>query len=61
MQAAPVLVSPFEGAQSEFALAPGASIELGRARDGYVFIHDATGRSGWVERAEVEPLIPRST
>jgi hypothetical protein len=59
MVPAPVFVSPFATAQSDFALPAGSSITLGPARDGYVFIRDATGRSGWLERSQVEPVIPR--
>ena len=60
MAAAPVLVSPFESAQSSFSLAPGEEVDVGRARDGYVFVRDARGRSGWAERVQVTPLIPTS-
>ncbi|MEO7109038.1 MAG: hypothetical protein ABI183_01260 [Polyangiaceae bacterium] len=61
MQPTPVLVSPFESAQSDFALNPGSTVDVGRARDGYVFVHDKNGRSGWVERAQVETLLPSAT
>jgi tetratricopeptide (TPR) repeat protein len=61
MESAPVLVSPFDSAQSDFALPAGSNVELGRTRDRYIFVHDAHGRSGWVERAQVEPLVPRSS
>jgi tetratricopeptide (TPR) repeat protein len=61
MESAPVLVSPFASAQSDFALPAGSDVELGRTRDGYVFIHDPRGRSGWIERAQLERLIPPST
>lgn len=61
MEPTPVLVSPFESAQSDFALSPGNDVEVGRTRDNYVFVHDKSGRSGWVERAQVETLLPSAT
>jgi tetratricopeptide (TPR) repeat protein len=61
MAAVPVLVSPFESAQSEFSLAPGEDVDLGRSRERYVFVRDAHGRSGWVESVQVARLIPTSS
>jgi hypothetical protein len=61
MAPAPVLISPFESAQSGFSLPPGEDVDLGRSRQGYVFVRDTHGRSGWVELAQVAPLIPPST
>ncbi|MGA7119042.1 MAG: tetratricopeptide repeat protein [Polyangiaceae bacterium] len=58
MAAVPVLVSPFESAQSGFSLVPGEDVDLGRCRERYVFVHDAHGRSGWVESVQVARLIP---
>lgn len=58
MKAAPVLVSPFETAQSDGALAAGTTIHLGQRHDGFVFVNDGHGRSGWIERALAEPVIP---
>jgi hypothetical protein len=59
MAPAPVFVSPFKTAQSDFALSAGSSVELGPERDQYVFVRDATGRTGWLERTQAERLIPR--
>ncbi len=61
LEAAPVRVSPFETAQSDFSLSPGTAVEAGRTRDAYVFVRDRGGRSGWVERTQVEPIIPSAT
>ncbi len=55
---APVLVSPFESAESDFSLPAGSTVELGKERPPYVFIHDARGRTGWVERTQLEPVVP---
>jgi tetratricopeptide (TPR) repeat protein len=55
---APVLVSPFESAQSAFSLAPGDDVALGPTHDRFVYVRDARGRSGWIERVQVAPLIP---
>jgi hypothetical protein len=57
MKAAPVLVSPFDGAQSSFSLHAGSDIELGSVHDGFVLVRDRGGESGWVDRAAVTPLI----
>lgn len=57
-RAAPVLVSPFASAQSSFSLPSGAPVELGAIHEGYVFVHEADGRSGWVEREAVARVIP---
>jgi hypothetical protein len=58
MSATPALVSPFASAQSSFSLGPGAPVELGPARDGYVLVHGRDGRSGWVELGAVARIIP---
>jgi tetratricopeptide (TPR) repeat protein len=57
IRAAPVLVSPFDGAQSSFSLRAGSDLELARVHDGYVLVRDRAGRSGWVERSAVAPLV----
>jgi hypothetical protein len=61
LETAPVLMSPFESAQSDFALTAGSSVKLLAERDHYWLVRDAQGRSGWVDRAQVEPLIPRQS
>jgi tetratricopeptide (TPR) repeat protein len=58
LKAAPVLVSPFEGAQSSFVLRAGGGVEIQRAHGGYLLVHDRQGRSGWVERGVIAPLVP---
>ncbi|HEY3816419.1 MAG TPA: tetratricopeptide repeat protein [Polyangiaceae bacterium] len=57
LDAAPVLVSPFEGAKSSFSVRAGSNVELGRAHDSFVLVHDRRGRSGWMERSAVAPLV----
>lgn len=61
LQPAPVLVSPFDSAQSDFALSAGSTVKLLGVRDQYWLVRDAQGRSGWVDRAQVAPLIPRQS
>ncbi len=58
MASAPVLVSPFESAQSGFSLAPGDDVTLGPTHERFVHVRDARGRRGWVDRDQVAPLIP---
>ena len=57
LRAAPVLLSPFEGAQSSFSVGAGNDVLLGRHHDTYVLLHLPDGRSGWVERSVVAPLV----
>ncbi len=57
MRSAPVLVSPFDGAQSGFTLGAGSSVELGRVHDAFVLVHARDGRVGWMERSAVAPLV----
>lgn len=61
LEPAPLRVSPFETAQSELSLSPGASVETGRTRDAYVFVRDRGGHSGWVEKAQVESIVPSAS
>ena len=56
LEAAPVLVSPFDGAQSSSSIRAGSDVLLGRNHGGYVLVHLPDGRSGWVERSVVAPL-----
>lgn len=60
LESAPVLVSPFESAQSDFELSAGSEVELVRTRDRFALIRDGRGRSGWVERTRLAPLLPRA-
>jgi tetratricopeptide (TPR) repeat protein len=57
LKAAPALVSPFDGAQSGFSLPAGADVQLQRAHGEFVLVRDRGGRSGWVERSAVAPLV----
>lgn len=57
IRAAPVLVSPFDGAQSSFSLRPGSGVEIQRAHEGYVLVRDGQGRSGWVEHRAIARLV----
>lgn len=60
LEAAPVLVSPFAGAESSGSLRPGAEVEIERGHDGFALVRDRTGQEGWVERGVVAPLAPVS-
>jgi len=56
LEAAPLLVSPFEGAQSSSSVRAGSDVVLGRNHGEYVLVHLPDGRSGWVERSVVAPV-----
>jgi hypothetical protein len=57
LEAAPVLVSPFEGAKSSFSVRAGSDVELGRVHDAFVLVHDRKGQSGWMERSAVARVV----
>ncbi|HTQ02547.1 MAG TPA: tetratricopeptide repeat protein [Polyangiaceae bacterium] len=58
LEAAPVLVSPFAGAESSGSLRPGARIAIERTHDAFALVRDRAGHEGWVERAAVAPIVP---
>ena len=55
---APVLVSPFAGAESSGSLRPGAEVELERTHDAFALVRDPEGHEGWIERGAVAPIVP---
>ena len=57
VRAAPVLLSPFEGAQSSFSVRAGSDVLLGPSHEAYVSVSLPDGRSGWIESSAVVPLV----
>ena len=58
-KSAPVRVSPFDTAASEVALSEGEEVSvIGRHGD-FVRVRDGQGRTGWVQSAAVQPIVPR--
>jgi hypothetical protein len=58
LEPAPVLVSPFAGAESSASLRPGTEVELERTHDSFALVRDRAGHEGWVERGAVAPVVP---
>ncbi len=58
LEAAPLLVSPFAGAESSGSLRPGAEVELERTHDSFALVRDRAGHEGWIERGAVAPIVP---
>jgi hypothetical protein len=58
LESAPVLVSPFAGAESSGSLRPGAEVELERMHDTFTLVRDRAGHEGWIERGAVAPVVP---
>jgi hypothetical protein len=52
------LVAPAESAGPVFSLAEGEIVTAKKALRNFVFVRTADGRSGWVARAQIEPVIP---
>jgi hypothetical protein len=60
-KSAPVRVSPFDGAASESSLSEGEVVAvLGRHGD-FVHVRDGRGRTGWVQSATVQAIVPRAS
>jgi hypothetical protein len=52
------LIAPAESAGPVFPLAEGEIVTAKKALRNFVFVRTADGRSGWVARAQIEPVIP---
>ncbi len=55
---APLRVSPFTTAQSDATLAPGEEVASLERLGGWLEVRDGQGRTGWIDSAAVEPLVP---
>lgn len=58
LEATPLLVSPFKGAESSASLRGGAEVELERTHESFALVRDRAGHEGWLERGAVAPLVP---
>jgi hypothetical protein len=52
------LIAPAESAGPVFPLAEGEIVIAKKVLRNFVFVRTADGRSGWVARAQIEPVIP---
>jgi tetratricopeptide (TPR) repeat protein len=57
----PVRVSPFDGAASESSLSEGEVISLLGQHGSFVHVRDGRGRTGWVQSATVQTIVPRTS
>lgn len=56
--ATPVRVSPVPMGDSLFTLAEGETVKLAAEHEGFTLIRTRSGRSGWVSKANVAPIVP---
>jgi hypothetical protein len=54
----PVRVSPVTTEQPLFVLPEGSIVSMGAEHDGFVLIQATAGRSGWVQGADLVPIVP---
>jgi hypothetical protein len=56
--ATPVRVSPVPMGDALFTLAEGETVKLAAEYEGFTLIRTRSGRSGWVSKANVAPIVP---
>jgi hypothetical protein len=54
----PVRVSPVTTEQALFVLPEASIVSMGAEHDGFVLIQTTAGRSGWVQGADLAPIVP---
>jgi hypothetical protein len=57
--AAPVRVSPVPMGDSLFVLPEAESVKITAEHEGFLLVETATGRMGWVSRANIASIVPR--
>jgi hypothetical protein len=58
-QSAPVRVSPVPIEEPVFQLPEASIVRMIEEHDGFVLIQTQAGRTGWAQRANVAPIVPR--
>jgi tetratricopeptide (TPR) repeat protein len=53
-----VLIAPFAEAQTQFVPIPGDTVRIEKAHNDYLRVVDGTGRSGWIAKSQVAPVVP---
>lgn len=53
-------VSPFDSAGESGIIKSGKEVQLAKIYEGYIFIHEANGQSGWVPENAVEAILPKT-
>jgi len=56
---AAVLISPFPAAQTVFTPAPGETVTVQEAHNDFLRVTDRSGHSGWIAKAQVEPVVEK--
>jgi hypothetical protein len=53
-------VSPFNSAAESGVVKNGKVVQLAKTYEGYIFIHEAKGQSGWVPEKAVKAILPKA-
>jgi len=53
-------VSPFDSAAESGVVKNGKVVQLAKTYEGYIFIHDAKGQSGWIPEKAVKAILPKA-
>jgi hypothetical protein len=60
-KSAPVRVSPFDTAASEITVSEGQDVTIIGHHGDFLRVRDGQGRTGWVQSAAVQPVVPRQS
>ena len=55
---ASLLVSPFDSASSSATIKDGKIVRIAKTYRGYLLVEEVNGKSGWIKRNAVEPVVP---
>ena len=53
-----LLVSPFDSASSSASIKDGKIVRLSKTYRGYLLVEEVNGKSGWIKKNAVEPVVP---
>ena len=53
-----LLVSPFDSASSSASIKDGKIVRIAKTYRGYLLVEGVNGKSGWIKRNAVEPVVP---
>ena len=53
-----LLVSPFDSASSSASIKDGKIVRIAKTYKDYLLVEGANGKSGWIKRNAVEPVVP---
>ncbi len=53
-----LLVSPFDSASSSASIKDGKIVRIAETYRGYLLVEGVNGKSGWIKRNAVEPVVP---